>query len=74
MVFKENRMILINLAVFAALIALLAVIYRRTQKLGATVFVGLILGLASGAILQNFYEKPVIDSTLDWVNLIGVLS
>lgn len=71
MVFKENRMILINLAVFAALIALLAVIYRRTQKLGATVFVGLILGLASGAILQNFYEKPVIDSTLDWVNLIG---
>ncbi|AHG75512.1 Proton glutamate symport protein [Mannheimia varigena USDA-ARS-USMARC-1296] len=64
-------MLILNLAVFVAILFLLARIYKSTQKLGQTVFIGLVLGLASGVILQTFYEKPIIDSTLDWINLIG---
>ncbi|VTR62558.1 proton glutamate symport protein [Actinobacillus pleuropneumoniae] len=29
------------------------------------------LGLVSGAILQNFYQKAEIDATLEWINLVG---
>lgn len=64
-------MVILNLAVFVAILFLLAAIFKQTQKLGRTVFIGLLLGLASGAILQAFYEKPIIDATLDWVNLVG---
>ncbi|QLB16268.1 L-cystine transporter tcyP [Mannheimia varigena] len=64
-------MLILNLAVFVAILFLLARIYKSTQKLGQTVFIGLVLGLASGVILQTFYEKPIIDSTLDWINLVG---
>ncbi|MFA9487579.1 MULTISPECIES: L-cystine transporter [unclassified Mannheimia] len=64
-------MLILNLAVFAAILFLLARIYNSTQKLGQTVFIGLVLGLASGVILQTFYEKPLIDATLDWINLVG---
>ncbi|QIW15902.1 L-cystine transporter tcyP [Pasteurellaceae bacterium RH1A] len=64
-------MILLNLAVFALGLVLLAKLYRSSQKLGQTVFIALLLGLASGAILQIFYNKDVINGTLDWVNLIG---
>ncbi|AHG79771.1 Proton glutamate symport protein [Mannheimia varigena USDA-ARS-USMARC-1388] len=64
-------MLILNLTVFVAILFLLARIYKSTQKLGQTVFIGLVLGLASGVILQTFYEKPIIDSTLDWINLIG---
>lgn len=64
-------MVILNLVVFAGFLALLATIFKQTQKLGRTVFIGLLLGLASGAILQFFYEKPIIDATLDWVNLVG---
>ncbi|MEG9546216.1 L-cystine transporter [Mannheimia sp. HC-2023] len=64
-------MLILNLAVFAAILFLLARIYKSTQKLGQTVFIGLVLGLASGVILQTFYEKPLIDVTLDWINLVG---
>ncbi len=64
-------MVILNLVVFAGFLALLAAIFKQTQKLGRTVFIGLLLGLTSGAILQFFYEKPIIDATLDWVNLVG---
>ncbi|QLD33100.1 L-cystine transporter [Mannheimia varigena] len=64
-------MLILNLAVFVAILFLLARIYKSTQKLGQTVFIGLVLGLASGVILQTFYEKSIIDSTLDWINLVG---
>lgn len=64
-------MIILNLAVFTAILFLLARLYKSTQKLGQTVFIGLILGVASGAFLQAFYEKSLIDATLEWVNLIG---
>lgn len=64
-------MVILNLVIFAAILFLLAKIYQSTQKLGQTVFIGLILGLASGAFLQTFYEKPILDATMDWINLIG---
>lgn len=64
-------MVIFNLAIFAAGLVSLAVWFKRSQKLGVTVFVGLLLGLASGALLQIFYEKAVIDGTLEWVNLVG---
>lgn len=64
-------MVILNLVVFAVGLVLLGVIFNRSQKLGRTVLIGLLLGLASGALLQISYEKSVIDSTLDWVNLIG---
>ncbi|WGE88209.1 L-cystine transporter [Actinobacillus equuli subsp. haemolyticus] len=64
-------MIILNLAVFTALLFLLFLLYKNTQKLGQTVFIGLLLGVISGAILQNFYQKSEIDATLEWVNLVG---
>ncbi|WP_150539759.1 L-cystine transporter [Actinobacillus vicugnae] len=64
-------MIILNLAIFATLLYLLFLLYKKTQKLGQIVFIGLLLGIISGAILQNFYPKSVIDATLDWVNLVG---
>lgn len=64
-------MTMVNLLVFSAVLFLLGYLYKRTEKLGQTVFIALLFGLAAGAILQNIYEKPTIDSTLDWVNLIG---
>lgn len=64
-------MSVLNLILFIALLALLTGIFKRTQKLGYTVLIGLLLGLASGVLLQFLYEKSVIDQTLDWVNLVG---
>lgn len=64
-------MTLFNLLIFSALLFILGKHYSRTQKLGQTVFIGLILGLAFGALLQHFSSKATLDSTLDWVNLIG---
>ncbi|WGE89931.1 L-cystine transporter [Actinobacillus arthritidis] len=64
-------MIILNLAVFTALLFLLFLLYKNTQKLGQTVFVGLLLGVVSGAILQNFYQKAEIDASLEWINLVG---
>lgn len=64
-------MIIVNLIFFSAFVVLLSVLYRRTEKLGQTVFIGLLLGLAFGAVLQTVFEQPVINGTLDWINVIG---
>lgn len=64
-------MAILNLIIFGILLLLLTKLYTQTQKLGQTVLVGLVLGLTSGLFLQFFYEKPIIDSTLDWINLVG---
>ncbi|MGX2955717.1 L-cystine transporter [Ursidibacter arcticus] len=64
-------MSILNLIIFAALLFVLFSIYNKTQKLGITVFIALLLGLAGGALLQIFYEKSIIDTTLDWINLVG---
>ncbi|MDH2924661.1 hypothetical protein EV693_10880 [Nicoletella semolina] len=64
-------MLLLNLVIFIATLLLLSVVYRNTQKLGGSVLLALILGLFFGAILQNVYSQSLIDSTLEWVNVIG---
>lgn len=64
-------MTILNLIVFGILLLLLAKLYAQTQKLGQTVLIGLVLGLASGLLLQIFYEKETLNSTLDWINLVG---
>ncbi len=50
-------MFILNLAIFVAILFLLAKIYQSTQKLGQTVFIGLVLGLASGAFCKLFTKK-----------------
>ncbi|OOS02012.1 L-cystine transporter [Canicola haemoglobinophilus] len=64
-------MLIVNLAIFVALLLLLAILFRKTQKLGQTVFIGLLLGLACGTLLQVNYEQPLLSSTLDWINIVG---
>lgn len=62
---------IVNIIIFVLILVFLAWLLRKTQKLGHTVFAGLLLGLVFGALLQNFYEKSVIDGSLVWINLIG---
>ncbi|MCK9004618.1 L-cystine transporter [Haemophilus influenzae] len=64
-------MLLVNLAIFIAFLLLLAQLYRKTEKLGQTVFIGLLLGLLFGAVLQSAFEKPLLDKTLNWINVVG---
>lgn len=64
-------MFIFTLAVFAVLLAILAVIFKRTQKLGATVFIGLFLGLVFGVLLQGFTDPAVLKDSLEWINLVG---
>ncbi|AQW86607.1 Na+/dicarboxylate symporter [Campylobacter pinnipediorum subsp. caledonicus] len=64
-------MIILNLIVFIILLFVLFRVFQSTQKLGLTVFVGLFLGLISGALMQNFYDKTIISPTLDWINIVG---
>ncbi|QGM80699.1 L-cystine transporter [Otariodibacter oris] len=64
-------MIIFNLVIFAIFLIALFKIFQRTKKLGWTVFIGLFLGLISGALLQNFYDKSIIDGTLEWTNVVG---
>lgn len=56
---------------FIAFLLLLAQLYRKTEKLGQTVFIGLLLGLLFGAVLQSAFEKPLLDKTLDWINVVS---
>ncbi|VEH67594.1 sodium/dicarboxylate symporter family protein (SDF) [Rodentibacter pneumotropicus] len=39
--------------------------------MGQTVFVGLVLGLGMGALLQNIGDEGMIKTALDWINLVG---
>ena len=64
-------MMILNLSVFATVLALLGYLYQKTQKLGQTVLLALLLGLGFGALLQAFGEQAVINGSLDWINLIG---
>lgn len=64
-------MLFLTLAIFALILVLLGYLYKRTQKLGQTVFIGLILGLGFGALLQNVGDEGTIKIALDWINLVG---
>lgn len=64
-------MVIFNLIIFTVLLIGLAQLYNKTEKLGTTVLVALLLGVVSGAFFQVFYPKEVLDSTLNWINLVG---
>lgn len=64
-------MLIVTLGVFSLLLVILAVIFKRTQKLGMTVFIGLVLGLVFGGVLQAFADATLLKSSLDWINLVG---
>ncbi|WP_439327514.1 L-cystine transporter [Lonepinella sp. BR2357] len=64
-------MLIVTFIAFLAILYGLNVLYRKNQKLGSTVFVALMLGLLFGATLQTFAEKSLIDTALDWINLVG---
>ncbi|WP_040976163.1 cation:dicarboxylate symporter family transporter [Necropsobacter massiliensis] len=64
-------MVILNLMIFVACLFLLGVVYNKTQKLGQTVFLGLVLGLLGGALLQLFATAQSIKDSLEWINLVG---
>ena len=64
-------MIILNIAIFLAIIFLLNLLFKRTQKLGQTVFVALLIGLGLGAIWQTFFDKESLVTLLDWTNIVG---
>lgn len=64
-------MLFLTLAIFALILVLLGYLYKKTQKLGQTVFVALVLGLGLGALLQNVGDEATIKTALDWINLVG---
>lgn len=56
---------------FTLVLVLLGYLYKKTEKLGQTVFIGLVLGLGAGALLQNVGDESVVKTALDWINLVG---
>lgn len=64
-------MIILNIAIFLAILFLLNLLFKRTQKLGQTVFVALLIGLGLGAIWQTFFDKEALVGLLDWTNIVG---
>ena len=64
-------MLFLTLMLFVAVLLGLNYLYRSTQKLGQTVFVGLLLGLVGGALLQSLGEQETVKTALDWINLVG---
>lgn len=68
---KEWEMLFVILAVFVLILVFLGYLYKKTGKLGQTVFIGLLLGLGLGALLQSVATPDLITSALDWINLVG---
>ena len=64
-------MIILNIAIFLAILFLLNLLFKRTQKLGQTVFVALLISLGLGAIWQTFFDKESLAALLDWTNIVG---
>ena len=64
-------MLFLTLVLFLAVLLWLNYLYHSTQKLGQTVFVGLLLGLVGGALLQSLGEQETVKTALDWINLVG---
>jgi len=64
---------LLNLAVFAGLIALLLKVRKADHSLARQVFSGLILGVIYGLTLQLLYSgnETVMSQTLQWTNMVA---
>ncbi|MBT5073318.1 MAG: cation:dicarboxylase symporter family transporter [Kordiimonadaceae bacterium] len=65
--------VILNLAVFVGLLALLAKFSKQDMKLSRKVFMGLIAGVAFGFALQVLYGvgSDAINGTLEWTNVVA---
>ena len=65
--------VILNLAVFVGLLALLAKFSKQDMKLSRKVFMGLIAGVAFGLALQVLYGvgSDAINGTLEWTNVVA---
>ncbi|WJS86747.1 L-cystine transporter [Paracoccus sp. TOH] len=65
--------VLINLAIFAALIVALVRLQGGQLSLSVRVFIGLILGTVFGIGLQLVYglESEALQTTINWINIVG---
>lgn len=59
------------LGIFIVFLLALGYLYNKTQKLGQTVFIGLVAGVIFGALLQTTADDGLINGSLDWINLVG---
>lgn len=64
---------LLNIIIFALLIALLIKQHYTDSTLSKRVFTGLFMGVLFGAALQFFYasQTSVINDTLEYINIVG---
>lgn len=65
--------VILNLAVFAGILVLLAKFSKADMKLSRKVFMGLIAGVAFGFALQVLYGvgSDTINGTLEWTNVVA---
>lgn len=65
--------VILNLGVFAFVLAGLAYRRRAGATLGSTVLTGLLAGVVLGAALQAAYGHgaPAVKSTIDWIGVVG---
>jgi L-cystine uptake protein TcyP (sodium:dicarboxylate symporter family) len=63
--------LLINLAIFGLAIFALMRLESIGLQLSSRVLVGLVTGAALGLVLQNAFDEPVIEQTLNWTNVVG---
>jgi len=64
---------ILNLLAFAGLLFIVHMVGRKQTSLSRRVFIGLLLGLAFGFVLQLLYGSgtAVMTETLNWTNLVG---
>ncbi|MCM3668711.1 L-cystine transporter [Mesobacillus maritimus] len=69
----ENLFIIINIAVFLALLGVLFVMQRKHVSFSKRVFTGLGLGILFGFLLHLFYgaESDTTGGTIEWLNIVG---
>lgn len=63
--------LLINLVIFGLAIFTLMRLESIGLQLSSRVLVGLVTGAALGLVLQNAFDEPVIEQTLNWTNVVG---
>ncbi len=68
-----NVPVLINVVVFALVLAWLARRARQGAALSTNVLLAVVLGVALGALAQAVYglDSPAISGTIRWVNVVG---
>lgn len=68
-----NYPLFINIAIFIALLGILAKSSRSSWSLSRKVLTGLITGVAYGLVLHLIYDNtnPVLLASIDWFNIVG---